>query len=53
MHHSRYSGNYGLGTRFLDRLFETEWSDYEALYDKVSTDREPLNSLREHVEVPD
>ena len=53
MHHSRYSGNYGLGTRFLDRLFETEWSDYEALYDKVSKDRKPLNSLREHVEVPD
>ncbi|MBO6891381.1 MAG: sterol desaturase family protein [Roseibium sp.] len=49
LHHSRYTGNYGLGTRVLDRLFGTEWEDYEALYSKVNTDREPLSSLKEKV----
>jgi len=53
LHHSRYTGNYGLGTRFLDKLFKTEWEDYEPLYDRVSTDRQPLKHLRERVESPD
>ncbi len=53
LHHSRYTGNYGLGTRFLDKLFKTEWEDYEPLYNRVSTDRQPLNHLRERVERPD
>jgi Delta7-sterol 5-desaturase len=50
LHHSRYTGNYGLGTRVLDRIFGTEWEDYERLYDRVSTEREPLKKLRERVE---
>jgi sterol desaturase/sphingolipid hydroxylase (fatty acid hydroxylase superfamily) len=49
LHHSRYVGNYGLGTRVLDRLFGTEWEDYEALYSKVNADREPLSTLKEKV----
>ena len=49
LHHSRYTGNYGLGTRFLDRMFGTEWDDYEALYDQVNTDHKPLTNLRERV----
>ncbi len=53
LHHSRYTGNYGLGTRFLDKLFKTEWEDYEPLYNRVSTDRQPLKNLRERVESPD
>ena len=40
LHHSRYTGNYGLGTRVLDRIFGTEWEDYERLYDRISR-REP------------
>ena len=52
LHHSRYTGNYGLGTRLLDKLFNTEWSDYESLYQRVCSDEEPLTSLRERVEVP-
>ena len=36
LHHSRYTGNYGLGTRVLDRLFKTEWDDYEQLYEQIS-----------------
>lgn len=50
LHHSRYTGNYGLGTRFLDRLFGTEWEDYEALYQRVTTEQRPLEALREKVE---
>ena len=34
LHHSRYTGNYGLG-RVLDRLFKTEWDDYEQLYEQI------------------
>ena len=49
LHHSRYTGNYGLGTRFLDRMFKTEWEDYEPLYERVCSDK-PLNRLREKVE---
>ncbi len=51
LHHSRYTGNYGLGTRVLDRLFGTEWEDYEALYSRVNADCEPLSSLRQKVAV--
>ncbi|MGE3840901.1 MAG: sterol desaturase family protein [Vicinamibacterales bacterium] len=49
LHHSRYTGNYGLGTRVLDRLFGTEWDDYERLYDRVCRDRQPLQKLSERV----
>jgi len=47
LHHSRYTGNYGLGTRILDRLFRTEWDDYEPLYDRISREGRPLGQLRE------
>ncbi|QDG78138.1 sterol desaturase family protein [Labrenzia sp. PHM005] len=49
LHHSRYTGNYGLGTRFLDRLFKTEWPDSEAVFDQVVVQKKPLSSLRETV----
>ncbi|MGD9671496.1 MAG: sterol desaturase family protein [Hyphomicrobiaceae bacterium] len=52
LHHSRYTGNYGLATRLLDKLFATEWTDYEALYDRVTGEGRPLTSLREHVDEP-
>jgi lathosterol oxidase len=47
LHHSRYTGNYGLGTRLMDKLFKTEWTDYEIVYDKVSSERSPLKKLKE------
>jgi sterol desaturase/sphingolipid hydroxylase (fatty acid hydroxylase superfamily) len=50
LHHSRYTGNYGLGTRLLDRLFGTEWPDSVAVFDRVVTERRPLTSLRETVD---
>lgn len=49
LHHSRYTGNYGLGTRILDRLFKTEWEDYERLYDRVSKEKRPLRRLSEKI----
>ncbi len=49
LHHSRYIKNYGLGTRFLDRAFGTEWEDYEALYERVNVDRVPLRKRTEKV----
>jgi sterol desaturase/sphingolipid hydroxylase (fatty acid hydroxylase superfamily) len=47
LHHSRYVGNYGLGTRFLDRLFKTEWEDYEPLYQQITKEQQPLRKLSE------
>jgi lathosterol oxidase len=49
LHHSRYTGNYGLGTRIMDRIFGTEWDDYERLYDRISHEKKPLSKLREKV----
>jgi sterol desaturase/sphingolipid hydroxylase (fatty acid hydroxylase superfamily) len=49
LHHSRYTGNYGLGTRVLDRMFGTEWPDYEPLYEQVARDERPLKKLSERV----
>jgi Delta7-sterol 5-desaturase len=49
LHHSRYTGNYGLGTRLLDRIFRTEWEDYERVYDRIRREQRPLTRLRETV----
>jgi Delta7-sterol 5-desaturase len=49
MHHARYTGNYGLGTRLLDRMFKTEWKDYEPIYDRICREQRPLNNLREEM----
>jgi lathosterol oxidase len=49
LHHSRYNTNFGLGTRFLDRAFGTEATDYENLYRRVTVDRMPLTALSETV----
>ena len=50
LHHARYTGNYGLGTRVLDQIFKTEWADYEQLYDQVAGQERPLKSLRERAD---
>jgi len=52
LHHARYTGNYGLGTRVLDRIFKTEWEDYERLYERLSSEQGPLTRLREQVDGP-
>ena len=49
LHHSRYTGNYGLGTRLLDRIFGTEWEDYEQVFERISGERWPLTELREKI----
>lgn len=53
LHHSRYVGNYGLGTRILDRMFGTEWEDYEAVYARVTEEQTPLKSLRQQIAAND
>ena len=50
LHHSRYTGNYGLGTRVLDRVFKTEWEDYEPLYRQITKEKRPLKKLSERVD---
>jgi Delta7-sterol 5-desaturase len=35
MHHSKFNGNYGIHFRIWDRLFGTEFKDYETEYDKI------------------
>lgn len=52
LHHSRYTGNYGLGTRVLDRMFGTEWDDYEQVFDRVTNEHKPLTKLREKANSP-
>ncbi len=47
LHHSRYTGNYGLGTRILDWIFNTQWEDYDLVYDRIANERRPLTKLRE------
>jgi Delta7-sterol 5-desaturase len=47
LHHARYINNFGLATRLLDRLFKTEWDDYEPVYFRVSGQSRPLRKLRE------
>ena len=49
LHHSRFINNYGLGTRFLDGLFGTEWPDYEDVYRRVTIQLSPLTKLSEKV----
>lgn len=43
MHHSRFSGNYGLYFRHWDRLMGTEIIDYENEYDKIQAKRFDTN----------
>jgi len=50
LHHSRYIKNYGLGTRLLDRLLGTEWTDYEPVYDRITHDKRPLTKLGEKLD---
>lgn len=35
MHHHKFNGNYGIHFRFWDKLFGTEFKDYETEYDTI------------------
>ena len=50
LHHSRYTGNYGLATRFIDQWLGTEWPDSEAVFERVVADQTPMTSLRERID---
>jgi len=49
MHHARYTGNYGMGTRILDRIFGTEWEDYENVFEQVTGQKKPMRRLKEYM----
>ena len=37
MHHMKFNGNYGLYFTWWDRIFKTEFKDYNETYEKVQT----------------
>lgn len=45
MHHARWTGHYGFQAALMDRIGRTEWSDWPALYARVSSGK-PLESLK-------
>jgi lathosterol oxidase len=49
MHHARYVKNYGLLTRMMDRLFDSEWDDTSAVQTRAALGQ-PLTSLRERLD---
>lgn len=46
LHHARYTGHYGFGATFMDRLFGSEWSDWPALHARVLAGQ-ALTSLKQ------
>jgi len=46
MHHARYVKNYGLLTRIMDRLFDSEWADTNEVQSRAARG-EPLTALRQ------
>jgi sterol desaturase/sphingolipid hydroxylase (fatty acid hydroxylase superfamily) len=49
MHHARYVKNYGLLTRVMDRLFDSEWSDTSEVQSRAARG-EPLTALRQRLD---
>jgi len=47
LHHSRYTGNYGLATRLLDQWFATEWPDSELVFIQIVEEKLPMVSMRD------
>jgi sterol desaturase/sphingolipid hydroxylase (fatty acid hydroxylase superfamily) len=46
LHHARWTGHYSFQAALMDRLFGTEWSDWPALYERITAGK-PLTSLKE------
>ena len=46
LHHARWTGHYSFQAAIMDRLFGTEWSDWQALHAEVASGK-ALQSLRE------
>lgn len=45
LHHARWTGHYGFESAWLDRLFGTEWPDWQPLH-RAIMDGHPLTSLK-------
>jgi lathosterol oxidase len=50
LHHARFHKHYGFGFTLVDRVMQTEWSDWRAVYDRVADGR-PLTMLDEGARV--
>lgn len=46
LHHARWTGHYSFQAALMDRVFGTEWSDWQALHAEIAAGK-PLSSLRE------
>jgi lathosterol oxidase len=46
LHHARWTGHYSFQSALMDRLFGTEWQDWQALHAEIAAGK-PLQSLRE------
>ncbi len=42
MHHHKFNGNYGIHFRFWDKLFGTEFKDYETEYDIIQARKQGI-----------
>lgn len=46
LHHARYTGHYGFGATFMDRLCGSEWRDWPTLHAQILAGQ-PLTSLKQ------
>jgi sterol desaturase/sphingolipid hydroxylase (fatty acid hydroxylase superfamily) len=46
LHHARWTGHYSFQSALMDRLFRTEWKDWQSLHAEVAAGK-PLASVRE------
>lgn len=51
LHHARFKGNYSFASTFMDRLFGTEWDDWQRLHARVVAG-DPLRSFNDRGEDP-
>jgi Delta7-sterol 5-desaturase len=45
LHHARWTGHYGFATTLFDRMFNSEWEDWQELHQRTATGN-PLPSLK-------
>jgi sterol desaturase/sphingolipid hydroxylase (fatty acid hydroxylase superfamily) len=50
LHHARWTGHFGFGSSWADRLFRTEWRDWPALHRQIWAG-EPLDNLKQRGEL--
>lgn len=51
MHHSKFNGNYGVHFRFWDKLFGTEFNDYEHTFEQIQQRKKGLTIITNQEEI--